>query len=1033
MSGISSSIGLVSGIDTARLIDQLIALESRPVQLLQARVKNLDTERTAYAELAAKLLALKNATLGFAKSSFFDRFNSKSSDENSLLATATEKAQPGSATIRIHSLVANHSVVSRSFADQDRTPLGVGTISLESVLGKVNRTTELAELNGGRGVRRGEITITDRSGATATIDLSKAFTLDDVLAAINSNTQVDVHASVTGLALNGASGDRIVLQDTSGGTGNLVVADANAGTTARDLGIAANSATGRIDGRGLYTIDMGTALASLNDGNGIDRFPQGAQADDLVFTTSTGSFGVSLSDVPGLDTNLQALNGGNGVRLGIIRITDRTGASKDIDLTGAKTILDIRDAINNSGLKITSTTVNSFFFITDTTEVDPNTPPEEQKRLKVEDVSGYTAADLGLAQESAGDSIRGRDVYRMSTVGDLVRAINLAAGNTSVEASLAANGKSISLRALNAGETVTVTAGQDASGPASQAAADLGLLNATFSDTQPFLTRRLLGGLNTTMLRTLNGGAGVEGGVVSFTDSSGSTMSIDFTSAQTLQDVTDLINHENATGLTASVNAAGNGIDIKDESGGAGAVHIADVSGTLATDLHIAGDHALGTDALVKGGNLQRQYVSRATRLSDLNGGAGVRIGTMLIHDTAGAVTTVNLTGNLKTVGQVIDAINASAPPTVRARINSTGDGIVVTDAAEGTQKLKIEDKDGGAVAADLKLAGEAMGGRTFIDGSFETRIDLGAADSLSALASKLNAANAGFTANVINDGSRTNPYSLMITSNVSGRHGEMVIDSGGLDLGFSTLTKAQDAIVSLGPSGAGSVLISSSSNQLKDVVPGVTLDLLAPSEHDVTVTTNQDMDSIVTAMQDFVSGYNAVQDSIDKDIQFNPDTQQRGPLLGDATVSTIRGRLQQGMARSFATTSAQFPRMFAVGLRLVSNNRLEFNEDKFRAAYEQSPQEVEKLFSTLKTGFGAAFDETLDGLTQDPDGVISRKDKLLADQQDVFKKRIDSLNLLLDAKRRRLQAQFSGLESTLSALQGQQNSLTTLAQLAAQ
>ena len=54
--------------------------------------------------------------------------------------------------------------------------------------GRVNPSTELDTLNGGQGVRRGTITITDRSGADAEIDLSTSMTVDDVLNAINGNT-----------------------------------------------------------------------------------------------------------------------------------------------------------------------------------------------------------------------------------------------------------------------------------------------------------------------------------------------------------------------------------------------------------------------------------------------------------------------------------------------------------------------------------------------------------------------------------------------------------------------------------------------------------------------------------------------------------------------------------------------------------------------------------------------------------------------------------------------------------------------------
>ncbi|MFH1108885.1 MAG: flagellar filament capping protein FliD [Planctomycetota bacterium] len=1028
MSGISTGVGLISGINTAQLIDQLMAIEQRPVNDLRARVKVLDTQRTMFLELSAKLLAVRNAVSGFSKLNFFKRFSAASTDENVLSAVASEDAAAGSTTLRVHSLVTNHAVISRGFADADRSTVGVGTLSVEVGQGRVNPSTDLDSLNGGEGVRRGAITITDRSGASADIDLTQAFTIDDVLDAINAAADINVHASVTGVASNGATGDRIVIEDRSGGAGNLIIADRIGRSTAADLGIVADVAADRVDGTDVLGLSLSTFLSSLNDGNGVDRFAQGAQGDDLSFTTSYGNFGVSLTDVLRLSTDLRAVNGGNGVRLGVIRITDRTGATADVDLTNAKTVQDVRDAINASGLKVSATTVNSRFLVTDTSD----TTGPNAKKLKIEDVSGFAAADLGIAQEVDGSSINGRDIYRMATLGDLIRAINFAPGNNSlVEAALSGDGNGIALRALGFDNQVTVTAGRDSSGTVSGAGKDLGLLDASFTTNEPFESQRLLGGLNTVLLKSLKGGSGVQGGVVSFTDRLNRTATIDFTTANTLQEVIDRINADGTTSITASVNEAGNGIVIREESSGNSPLVISDVSGTLAADLGITGTFDPGSGNTVEGGNLQLQYVSRQTSLSDFNSGRGITFGTLRITDSQGAAHVVTLDKSLKNVGQVIDEINRVMPDTIEARVNDTGDGILITDTTGGLLPLTIADENGGQTATDLHLAGTAKPGRNFIDGTLETRIEVGPADSLSDIVRKLNNAGAGFTAAVVNDGGGINPFSLTLTSAVSGRRGELVIDSAGLDLGLDTLTKAQDAVVSVGTSGAGTpFLIRSSTNKLDGVVQGVSINLLSAKDADVTLTVNQDVDSVVEAIQGFVDKYNDVQKTIDDDTSFNQDTLQRGPLLGDSTVDLIRGRMQRVISQPFQGVSANVARLFSIGLRLGADSRLEFDEDKFRQAYEQSPRQVEELFSKDKTGFGAVLQDSLDELTRNFDGVIARKDDLLGDQQKVLNDRIDALNVLLAAKRNRLEAQFAGLELTLASLQGQQNALGTLSQL---
>lgn len=1024
MSGISSGVGLISGIDTASLISQLIALEARPLQTLQRRVGALDVQRTAFIELSAQLLSAQNAALRFNGNTLFRAFTANSSNENLLTASTSESATPGSHTFRVRSLVSTSSLLSRGFANADVEPVGAGTITIEVGRGAVTGGTELSTLNGGQGIRRGTISITDRSGTSADIDLSAAVTIDDVLDAINSQRDVNVRARVTGISEDGFTGDRIVLEDLTGlETGRLIVADQNGGFTAADLGIAGDTQSGRIDGRDLVRLTDTTPLGLLNDGNGVGRAALGA-GDDLLFTTTFGSFSVSLSDRLESDTDLDALNNGRGVRLGVIRITDRSGQSTEVDLSGARNAQDVVDLIEASGAAVSVAITDSNFQIRDTSQ------PVEQlaENLIIEDVSGHAAADLGITANVNNDVIAGRSVYRVTTLGDVILAINLASNNNGfVQASISADGKGITLTALGFQNSVTVTAEGN-----STALRDLGLSGATVETNTPFESRRLIAGLNTVLLQSLNGGNGVDTGTVRFTDQQGRTADIDFSQAATLQDVIDLINNEPTLSLTASVSAAGSGIVIRDDSDGSGSLTIEDVAGTLAGDLRISTTPGGGTTAtagVVESGNLQRQYVTRRTELTDFFAGGRPDSGQFRITDSTGAVHTIVIGANLITVGDVIDQINLRTPGNIEARINATGDGIVIVDNTNGSDVLKVEDINGGRLAADLRLAGQARHGENFIDGSMETRIDISANDTLNDVVAKINAAGGDFSASVLSDGGSNNPFSLVLTSAVSGRRGSLVIDTSGMDLGLETLSRGQDAVVTVGGDGApNAIVISSSSNTIENAIDGVTLNLVSASDEEVTISVAQDVDGIVDAVQSFVDAYNAVQSSIDEKTSFNQETEQRGPLFGDPTVNLVRSRLQRMITREFDGFTAQFSRLFAVGIRLGANHRLEFDAERFRESYDESPELVEELFTREETGLGAVFETTLTELTRDFDGVLSRRDNLLADRQELLNDRIDRLNVQLNVKRARLEAQFVGLESALAALQNQQAALGSLA-----
>ena len=110
-----------------------------------------------------------------------------SSDTAALAATLATGGTPavGNYLFTPIQTASAQQLLSQSFA-ADAT-VGAGSLTFGTG-GFVDQGISLDELNGGDGVQRGKIRITDRSGATAVIDLSFARTVDDVLAAINDNT-----------------------------------------------------------------------------------------------------------------------------------------------------------------------------------------------------------------------------------------------------------------------------------------------------------------------------------------------------------------------------------------------------------------------------------------------------------------------------------------------------------------------------------------------------------------------------------------------------------------------------------------------------------------------------------------------------------------------------------------------------------------------------------------------------------------------------------------------------------------------------
>ncbi len=1005
MGTISSGVGLISGLDIEDLVSKLMSIESRPQQLLEARVKTLVAEQTAFLQLSATILAAKSASADFGESSFFSQVKATSSDEDILTVSAGEGALPGSYAFTVHSLVSTHELVSSGFATADDTRVGAGTITIESAKASITPRTMLDSLNGGNGVGHGTIRITDRSGASTQIDLSTALTIDDVLDAINNQSAVNVTASV--------SGGHLVLTDETGQTtGNLIVSDVGLGQTASDLGIAGSVAGDVLTGGDVVFLTEDTSLSVLNDGNGVRR--DVSMADLHVELRDGSAFDVNLSDTIYGETRLEALNGGAGVRLGTIRITNAAGESAELDLTGATDLADVQEAISGSGLDVTATLINSHILITDNSGDD-----ETEGTLTIEDVTGHAAEDLGIAQEAEDSMIAGTDIYWVESLGDVLRAINYDDENTgTLVASISEDGMGITLTDTSAGSgTTTVTDPNE-----THAADDLGIL--TSSATGVIESRQLIAGPQTVLLRSLNGGQGVTLGTISVTARDGTSTQIDLTGLDTLDDVVEAINAVSDTSMiTASVNQTGNGIVLTDLSDGDGNLVVADVTGSAAADLNLLVDDSVDQ---VDSGNLQLQYISETTRLDELNNGQGITRGEFTITDSSGASATIDLTqGNEITLADVIQEINARSIGVV-ASINENGDGLLLTDTAGGANQLTVTE-EGSTTAADLGILGTAEEGETTIDGSFEIRVVIDSDDTLNDVVAKINSADAGVSASVLNDGSSTNPYRLILASETSGLRGEMVVDTGSTELSFSTLVQARDAVVSLGdPSSSSSILLTSSTNTLDDVVPNVQIDLLATSDSPVQVNVLRNVDGMVSSVKTFVKTFNTIIESIEDLTSFDTETYEKGALFGDSTVERIRQRLYS-MVRQSVDTGGIYDRLSDIGLTLGDGAQLQLDEDLLREALTNHREDVEALFTQSETGIGVIIEEELTALTESGTGLIERRTEALTNKQELLNERIERMQILLDSKEQRLLNEYYAMEEALAQLDSIQNTLSSL------
>jgi flagellar hook-associated protein 2 len=438
--------------------------------------------------------------------------------------------------------------------------------------------------------------------------------------------------------------------------------------------------------------------------------------------------------------------------------------------------------------------------------------------------------------------------------------------------------------------------------------------------------------------------------------------------------------------------------------------------------------------------------------LSELNYGRGVGTGRFRITDSSGDTGTIDIGSDSKTLYDVMREINARFDA-VEARLNENGDGMILVDVNPDTPTtlLKVEALSG-SVARDLGIVGEAdeIGGS--IDGSYEKVVEFETTDTLDDVVGKINDAGIAVSASILNTGAGGTPYRLVLASEISGLAGDLVIDSGGVDLGLSTLTKAQNAKVFIGE-GDNAILVESDSNTVEDVVPGVSLDLRAVSSSPVSINVTRNRTGIIEAVERFVTTFNDAIGRINEYDNYDVETEKRGPLLGDPTVSRVRSEMYRTLQQAAVGVDTQYRYLSEVGIRIGKNGEIDFKKEKFEAAYENDPAAVANLFtafeqqgSTTETiaegvtidrttstytaqGFGEIFKKFSERMTNSIDGVMTLADRQFQTLIDSQNDRIERIDDRIEAKRTRLQRQFAAMEEALAKLQSQQSSLGAISQ----
>ncbi|MEJ2423933.1 MAG: flagellar filament capping protein FliD [Candidatus Thiodiazotropha sp.] len=159
--------GISTGSDWNSIINQLVNIESQPLQTLQSRDKQLDEKISDFGLFKSAIATFQSSIQDLTGAAGFAAFSSTSTDESVASVSADSSAVPSSYDVVVTQLASRDKLASSAYADSN-TAVGTGTLSI-TVDGNTLDLTVDATNNTLSGLRDAINNAADNPGVMATI------------------------------------------------------------------------------------------------------------------------------------------------------------------------------------------------------------------------------------------------------------------------------------------------------------------------------------------------------------------------------------------------------------------------------------------------------------------------------------------------------------------------------------------------------------------------------------------------------------------------------------------------------------------------------------------------------------------------------------------------------------------------------------------------------------------------------------------------------------------------------------------------
>ena len=434
----------------------------------------------------------------------------------------------------------------------------------------------------------------------------------------------------------------------------------------------------------------------------------------------------------------------------------------------------------------------------------------------------------------------------------------------------------------------------------------------------------------------------------------------------------------------------------------------------------------------------------------DQNGSSAA---TVVIQVGSGPAETVTLAAGSTSLPDLVEGINAlTADVSARLVKTSTGNyrvvvegpqgsenALTITDSVFGLQNTSVPEIDTYTLAAGVSSGGSASftyGGTTYTQG-----FDTSASNTIVLLAAQVNAAsgisvaavsNSDVAFTIANDvGSDTQ----MTKGTIGGTtNGSLALSISTADTTVGTainkIQTAQNSTISI-----NGLSVSSASNQIEAVAPGLTIDLMETTSSPVVLSVGRDTTSTKASIISVVESYNAFE-AVMKDLTTVKNAAgERGVLNKDSGITQIRTAMYKLMTDVSSTPGTTITSMADMGISRTQAGVMIIDSAALGSAVTNNYDEITKLFSA-DTNNQFAIGDASRGLAGDivkqvsdylaSTGILaSRGTSYSAITASVLKEQTN-LDLKMEAAEARYTKQFSTMNKIMEEMNSMQDYLSS-------